>query len=303
MTRHARILAHALAALLATTVVAHAQLAQSRFDVDADGWLNVMLPYPSAVPATILNTYTPAWTTGYIWMTDPDGSGSSGDAQYWQAPAKFLGNQLAGYGDSLTFDIANAGSGYGPFHQEDIILVGGGITLVHDLASVPSGAWTHYGVSLSEAAWRRDGLAGPVPTHAEFTAALGAITQLFIRAEYQLGPDTQYLDNVVLAGATAGVESAAQVATLALAPPAPNPSAGPARLDFALPRAGRADVAVFDASGRRVATIAEGGFAPGSHTAAWDGRDAAGRPAHAGIYWVRLAVAGETVARKLVRIE
>ena len=196
-----------LLALLVMSPLAHAQMAESRFDVDADGWLNVMLPYPSAVPPTIYNTYPPVWTAGYIRMADPDGSGQSGNSEYWQAPPKFLGNQLGAYGDSLVFDIADAGSGYGTYQQEDIILVGGGITIVHALGSTPSGAWTHYGTLMTEAAWRRDGSAGPVPTHAEFVAVLGSLTQMFIRAEYQLGPDTQYLDNVVLRGSTAGVDA------------------------------------------------------------------------------------------------
>ena len=63
-----------------------------------------------------------------------DGSGTFGNAEYWRAPGKVLGYQLEAYGGSLAFDVGNAGSGNGPFDQEDIILVGGGITLVYDLA-------------------------------------------------------------------------------------------------------------------------------------------------------------------------
>jgi hypothetical protein len=302
MKRHA-IAACVLATALTASAVAQAQLAESRFTTDADGWVNVMLPYPSAVPPTILNTYAPTWISGYIKLADPDGSGSVGNTQYWQAPAKFLGDQLDAYGDSLTFDLANGGSGFGTFHQEDIILVGGGITLVHDLGSVPAPAFTHCGTLLTESAWRRDGLAGPVPTQAEFITVLGSLTQLFIRAEYQLGPDTQFLDNVVLVNASTGVGADMAGRPFELAPLVPNPTTAGARVEFALPRAGEADVAVFDAGGRRIATLAHGAFAPGRNSTAWDGRDGDGQPARAGLYWVRLTVGAEHRTRKLVRLD
>jgi hypothetical protein len=49
------------------------------------------------------------------------------------------------------------------------------------------------------------------------------------------------------------------------------------------------ELAVYDATGRRVRDLADG-VAPGSgpRTLLWDGRDAAGRPVPSGLYWVRL---------------
>ena len=91
--------------------------------------------------------------------------------------------------------------------------------------------------------------------------------------------------------------------TLALAPPAPNPARGGARLWYDVPadRAGGVlELAVFDLSGRRVRTLQNGRAEPGRHSATWDLRDAAGVPAHAGVYFARLSLGSEARSRKLV---
>jgi hypothetical protein len=52
-------------------------------------------------------------------------------------------------------------------------------------------------------------------------------------------------------------------------------------------------LAVHDAAGRRVRTLAQGVFSPGPHAVRWDGRDAAGAQVGAGVYFGRLEVPGE----------
>jgi uncharacterized membrane protein len=93
-----------------------------------------------------------------------------------------------------------------------------------------------------------------------------------------------------------------QVAGLSLSAPAPNPSSGPARLAFALPAAGDADLSIFDAAGRRVATVLHGATTAGPHALAWDGRDDAGRAVDSGLYWARLATEKGSVTQRLVRL-
>ncbi len=73
-------------------------------------------------------------------------------------------------------------------------------------------------------------------------------------------------------------------AALALSPASPNPFHESTRLDYSVATAGFADVSVFDVAGRRVATLFRGAVQPGAHTAFWDGRDAGGRLAPAGVY-------------------
>ncbi|MDO9694210.1 MAG: T9SS type A sorting domain-containing protein, partial [Candidatus Latescibacteria bacterium] len=80
----------------------------------------------------------------------------------------------------------------------------------------------------------------------------------------------------------------------------PNP--GRSRIAFAgtAPQGEAATLAVYDLAGRRVATPAMSAAAPGRFAAAWDGRDAAGREAPAGVYLMRLSAAGGTVTRRVV---
>ena len=79
---------------------------------------------------------------------------------------------------------------------------------------------------------------------------------------------------------------------LRLAAPRPNPlKAGETVFGFELPRATGVDLALFDAAGRRVATLVAADYAAGRWSARWDGRDASGRRAPAGVYLARLITA------------
>ncbi|MFN8588353.1 MAG: FlgD immunoglobulin-like domain containing protein [Candidatus Eisenbacteria bacterium] len=96
-----------------------------------------------------------------------------------------------------------------------------------------------------------------------------------------------------------GVESAPPV--LALAPARPNPSHGATTFEFALPRADRVTLMVFDAAGRRVCTLADGARAAGLHAVRWNADDDAGRALAPGAYVVRLATAsGLRATRRVV---
>lgn len=85
-----------------------------------------------------------------------------------------------------------------------------------------------------------------------------------------------------------------------MAPPAPNPARGTARLDFALPRAGRVRLDVLDLQGRRVRTLVDRALNAGRFAFGWDLRADDGRHAAAGVYLVRLAAPGRTIVRRLV---
>ncbi|MEO7866835.1 MAG: FlgD immunoglobulin-like domain containing protein [Candidatus Eisenbacteria bacterium] len=99
-------------------------------------------------------------------------------------------------------------------------------------------------------------------------------------------------------GQVSGVEP--QAAALALSLPAPNPVATQMRIALTLPRPARAEVSVFDPSGRRVAGLLDGEQPAGSQSLAWRLEDAQGRPVAAGLYLVRARVAGQTVTRRVL---
>ncbi|HWN82129.1 MAG TPA: FlgD immunoglobulin-like domain containing protein, partial [Candidatus Udaeobacter sp.] len=86
-----------------------------------------------------------------------------------------------------------------------------------------------------------------------------------------------------------------------LGPVAPNPTAGPASLVFALPAPAPVMVAVHDAAGRRVRTLIDERVEPGEHRTQWDGRTDRGGRAASGIYFFRLLIDGRSIGeRKLV---
>ncbi|MFN8586856.1 MAG: FlgD immunoglobulin-like domain containing protein [Candidatus Eisenbacteria bacterium] len=82
-----------------------------------------------------------------------------------------------------------------------------------------------------------------------------------------------------------------------------NPARGGAALRFGLASAGRVSVALYDAGGRRVRTLANGEFAAGEHAIAWDGCDDGGRAVAAGLYFAKLEAPGFGATRRIVRTD
>lgn len=80
----------------------------------------------------------------------------------------------------------------------------------------------------------------------------------------------------------------------------PQPTRGPSRIHFALPAAGRVEIAVYDLAGRHCATLAEGQYGPGEYAVDGDLSRATGGLRAAGVRFVRLSFEGRTVARTVV---
>lgn len=166
------------------------QTITSTFDANNEGWLELG-------DAT---TTSPTWGAAYgrggggVRLVD---SGSGG-VMYFAAPLKFLGDQSGMLGGTLSFDLKESHAS-NPFNSSDVVLVGGGITLVYDTAFNPAtGSFTAYEVPLSVPGWRIDSLSGAAATATQMTTVLHDLTALRIRAEYSQSVDTGYLDNVVM---------------------------------------------------------------------------------------------------------
>ncbi|NOT32733.1 MAG: T9SS type A sorting domain-containing protein [Candidatus Eisenbacteria bacterium] len=74
------------------------------------------------------------------------------------------------------------------------------------------------------------------------------------------------------------------------------------RIDLAMAGAGPAELEVFGVDGRRVRTFFVSPGAAGERSVSWDGRDADGRDAPAGIYFVRLVAGGTAAMRRVVKL-
>src|SRR5262249_44283162 len=80
-------------------------------------------------------------------------------------------------------------------------------------------------------------------------------------------------------------------ATVLMAP-SPNPLSSSSLLRFALATGGETSLDIYDAAGRRVASLVHADLVPGNYSVRWDGRTDGGEPLGAGLYFARLIAPG-----------
>lgn len=78
-----------------------------------------------------------------------------------------------------------------------------------------------------------------------------------------------------------------------------NPSRGQTKLEYSLPQAGRARIAVYNLSGQLVQVISDSQKPAGKHYVKWDGRDGNGSPTASGVYLVKLEWNGQTTSTRV----
>jgi hypothetical protein len=83
----------------------------------------------------------------------------------------------------------------------------------------------------------------------------------------------------------------------------PNPFNPMTAVAFSVPGAAHVDLAVYDISGRRVATLAARTFDGGNHEVVWNGTNDAGERVASGIYFCRLTAMGEERSAKMVLLK
>ena len=87
---------------------------------------------------------------------------------------------------------------------------------------------------------------------------------------------------------------------LRFAPPAPNPVHRSTRFSFDLPQDAPVSLAIFDASGRRVAQLADGTLPAGRHQLDWRAVRDDGRSLPAGLYFASFKTRGMDRMARLV---
>jgi hypothetical protein len=83
----------------------------------------------------------------------------------------------------------------------------------------------------------------------------------------------------------------------------PNPFNPTTTIRFELTRAADATLAVYDAAGAFVATIADARYTAGPHDVRWNGTDARGSSVASGVYFYRLVSGSSTLTRKMVLLK
>ena len=105
--------------------------------------------------------------------------------------------------------------------------------------------------------------------------------------------------NGVGAGSSAS-KSATPIDDFALKSNHPNPFNAETLLHYALPKAQRVRLTIYDMLGRKVRTLMDEDHPPGWHQVTWDGRDESGRQVASGIYFYRLQTPEFRKTRKMI---
>jgi len=158
---------------------------------------------------------------------------------------------------------------------------------------------THFGADLAAPVTIAPESTLAVPVHFRATAAAPFRATLYVRSS---STDEVIARSIQLDGV--GYDALAAPprgpAAAALAPAHPNPVRTGTVVPFAVARAGHATLRVYDAAGRRVATLLDAVVAAGDHTVAWNGTDERGGRVAPGVYVCELAAAGRRFERRIV---
>lgn len=183
-----------LAGVLFSTFGHAAPLVESTFNTDNEGWRVGNFFIATGVPAV----------PGYLPLGNPPPCIRTEDIFDWNAflaPAKFLGNQSAAFGGSLSFDIFMRENDNVAYYA--VILEGGGLQLGFSDGVPPLLTWSTFTIPLTGNGWLKNlntgsGIGGDPATAAELQAVLGNLTALRINADWKTGADLIALDNVRL---------------------------------------------------------------------------------------------------------
>lgn len=116
------------------------------------------------------------------------------------------------------------------------------------------------------------------------------------------GLEGAYRVTTAWAASAVGPDAPAPAATT-LTAIRPNPFNARTTIAYDLAEAGPIRLAVYSARGELVRVLLAGEAAAGSHAAAWDGRDDAGRRVASGVYYVRLKAGPTQTTRKLSLVQ
>ncbi|MCE5251256.1 T9SS type A sorting domain-containing protein [bacterium] len=83
----------------------------------------------------------------------------------------------------------------------------------------------------------------------------------------------------------------------------PNPFNPATTIDFTLPEAGYADLAVYNVAGQKICELVSGILPAGRHSVVWDGRDQNGKSVSSGVYITRLMMRDKVTTRSMMLLK
>lgn len=265
----------------------------STFDTSNEGWVIVSYPFHShvAVPGT-----APLPFDGSLGL--PPGSVHVGDVfgeTGISAPAAFLGDKSAYYGDTLTYDIFlrfSDGVSY-----PAVVLNGGTMSLFYEALPPTLEAWEHRVVPLSENGWYVSD-SGLSATQGQFQAVLQNLVGLYLYTEWNTGTDDTNVDNVNMGGGVTAVTPQPRATVIAMKA-SPNPFKKSTSISFIAPRAGSGDLKILTVAGQVVRRLTLPAGGSGEQTVVWDGMDHNGAPVPSGIYYCVVGTGSDRVVLRL----
>jgi len=246
-----------------------------------------------------------AWTAPNVAAWDgtgwsPLGSGADGEvyALAEHAGDLFLGGRFiaAGGRTSIHFARWRDGSPIPRFTELDAVRTAGGARIRWNAEAVPG---DFRGFAILREAF------GKEPER--ITADILDPSDEYLDRNAPAGPVTYRMATLVYSGKVSPVAAVTVAAeaglALRLGPTRPNPFQGSTRISFASGFEGPVRLAVIAVTGRVVTTLVDRTLPPGEFEAVWDGSDAAGRRAAAGLYFFRLTTPEGTRVVKMQKLQ
>lgn len=217
-------------------------------------------------PLTAFMIVGRSWDGSYYWLSRPD-SGYSADNLPPATPAPFTGEYQSG-STALHWD---------PNAEPD---------------------FAHYRLYRGSTAGFVPGPGNLVasPPDTGFTDAAGAPYFYKLSAVDDHGNESGFA--LLMPSGTVGTGDGALPREVALAAAWPNPARTSATFRAAVPSAGHATLAIYDAGGRRVRELFGGALPAGEHARSWDLRDESGHRVAPGLYFAALDAGGGRITRR-----
>ncbi|MEE8576231.1 MAG: T9SS type A sorting domain-containing protein [candidate division Zixibacteria bacterium] len=116
-----------------------------------------------------------------------------------------------------------------------------------------------------------------------------------------IGNSSAFSVNIVVSSSTSAPDDPATLPfTFELGQNYPNPFNPSTRINYSIPTGGLVRIEIYNALGRKVATVVEGYRPAGSYEAEWDGNDFMGKLAATGHYFYRLSSSSGEISRKML---